>query len=214
MADLETSDPKDLDTYDYKCEAGRIRQFLWFCAGIDEQLIRRCPHSERVKAEGIGGVILATSVLAFLSGSYAFYTVFGPKISYALTPEQQAADLGSVLIAVLCGLAWALVIFNLDRFIVTSTGHGDGTEAITKQELKNGLPRIVMAVFIGICISAPLETRVFQSEINAKLEELQDEQTKIYDKGTNAGFEMKQTNLDERKRERREELQKKRDQAK
>lgn len=209
MADLETSDPKDLDTYDYKCEAGRIRQFLWFCAGIDEQLIRRCPHSERVKAEGIGGVILATSVLAFLSGSYAFYTVFGPKISYALTPEQQATDLGSVLIAVLCGLAWALVIFNLDRFIVTSTGHGDGTEAITKQELKNGLPRIVMAVFIGICISAPLETRVFQSEINAKLEELQDEQTKIYDKGTNAGFEMKQTNLDERKRERREELQKK-----
>jgi len=209
MADLETSDPKDLDTYDYKCEAGRIRQFLWFCAGIDEQLIRRCPHSERVKAEGIGGVILATSVLAFLSGSYAFYTVFGPKISYALTPEQQATDLGSVLIAVLCGLAWALVIFNLDRFIVTSTGHGDGTEAITKQELKNGLPRIVMAVFIGICISAPLETRVFQSEINAKLEELQDEQTKIYDKGTNAGFEMKQTNLDERKRERREELHKK-----
>lgn len=209
MADLETSDPKDLDTYDYKCEAGRIRQFLWFCAGIDEQLIRRCPHSERVKAEGIGGVILATSVLAFLSGSYAFYTVFGPKISYALTPEQQATDIGSVLIAVLCGLAWALVIFNLDRFIVTSTGHGDGTEAITKQELKNGLPRIVMAVFIGICISAPLETRVFQSEINAKLEELQDEQTKIYDKGTNAGFEMKQTNLDERKRERREELQKK-----
>jgi len=209
MADLETSDPKDLDTYDYKCEAGRIRQFLWFCAGIDEQLIRRCPHSERVKAEGIGGVILATSVLAFLSGSYAFYTVFGPKISYALTPEQQATDLGSVLIAVLCGLAWALVIFNLDRFIVTSTGHGDGTEAITKQELKNGLPRIVMAVFIGICISAPLETRVFQSEINAKLEELQDKQTQIYDQGTNAGFAMKQTNLDERKRERREELQKK-----
>jgi hypothetical protein len=209
MAAVETSDPKDLDKYDYKCEAGRIRQFLWFCAGIDEQLIRRCPHSERVKAEGIGGVILATSVLAFLSGSYAFYTVFGPKISYALTPEQQATDPMSVLVAVVCGLAWALVIFNLDRFIVTSTGHGDGTEKITWDEMKNGLPRIVMAVFIGICISAPLEIRVFQSEINAKLEELQAKQTEIYDQGSNAGFAMKQSNLDERKKELREELQKK-----
>lgn len=209
MSAVETSDPKDLDTYDYKCEAGKIRQFLWFCAGIDEQLIRRCPHSERVKAEGIGGVILATSVLAFLSGSYAFYTVFGPKISYALTPEQQATDLASVLLAALCGLVWALVIFNLDRFIVTSTGHGDGTEKITWDELKNGAPRIVMAVFIGICISAPLETRVFQSEINAELELRQDKQTKMLDEGSNAQFAMKQANLDGRKADLREELKSK-----
>jgi hypothetical protein len=206
MATVESSDPKDLDKYDYKCEAGRIRQFLWFCAGIDEQLIRRCPHSERVKAEGIGGVILATSVLAFLSGSYAFYTVFGPKISYALTPEQQATDPYSVLLSVVCGLAWALVIFNLDRFIVTSTGHGDGTEKITWEELKNGLPRIVMAVFIGICISAPLEIRVFQSEINAELEVRQAKQTEIYDAGSNAGFATQETNLTDRKREKAESL--------
>ncbi|MFQ6403231.1 MULTISPECIES: DUF4407 domain-containing protein [Bacteria] len=209
MAAVETSDPKDLDKYDYKCEAGKIRQFLWFCAGIDEQLIRRCPHSERVKAEGIGGVILATSVLAFLSGSYAFYTVFGPKISYALTPEQQVSDPMSVLWAIVCGIAWALVIFNLDRFIVTSTGHGDGTEKITWDELINGLPRIVMAVFIGICISAPLEIRVFQSEINAELEVRQTEQTKKYDEGSNAGFAMREADLNGRKQEKREELQKK-----
>jgi hypothetical protein len=184
MADVETSDPKDLDKYDYKCEAGWFRQFLWFCAGIDEQLIRRCPHSERVKAEGIGGVVLATSFLALLSGSYAFYTVFGPKVGYALTPEQQLFDLKSTLIAITCGISWALIIFNLDRFIVTSTGHGDGTEAITKEELKNGFPRIVMAVFIGICISAPLEIKVFESEINARLEVLQNEQAKLLDAGS------------------------------
>ena len=62
--------------YDYTGEAGPIRRFLWFCAGADSQLMQRCPHSERVKEEGIGGVVLATAVLAFLSGSYALDFVF------------------------------------------------------------------------------------------------------------------------------------------
>jgi hypothetical protein len=102
-------------------------------------------------------------------------------VNFALTPEQQQVDPLTFIFATLCGIVWALVIFNLDRFIVTSTGHGDGTEKITKEELKNGLPRIIMAVFIGICLSAPLETRVFKSEIVARLDLLQEEQAKKND---------------------------------
>lgn len=181
MSNSDAYDPKLSDTYDYSYEAGKFRKFLWFCSGTDVQLLNRCPHSERVKAEGIGGVILATAGLAFLSGSYAFYTVFGPKVNYALTPEQQHIDPLTFIFSIICGLVWALVIFNLDRFIVTSTGHGDGTEKITKEELKSGLPRIVMAIFIGICLSAPLETRVFKSEIDAALDIAQEEQAKKLD---------------------------------
>ncbi len=181
MNNSKSYDPKLDDKYDYSSEAGRFRKFLWFCSGTDLQLLKLCPHSERVKAEGIGGVILATAGLAFLSGFYAFYTVFGPKLNFALAQEQQHIDLFTSAIALVCGLAWALVIFNLDRFIVTSTGHGDGTEKITKEELKNGLPRIVMAVFIGICLSAPLETRVFKSEIDSQLEVAQITQTEKLD---------------------------------
>lgn len=181
MIKSDAYDPKLSDTYDYSYEAGKFRKFLWFCSGTDVQLLNRCPHSERVKAEGIGGVILATAGLAFLSGSYAFYTVFGPKVNFALTPEQQQIDPWTFILAIICGLVWALVIFNLDRFIVTSTGHGDGTEKITKEELKSGLPRIVMAVFIGICLSAPLETRVFKSEIEARLDYLQEQKAKEND---------------------------------
>lgn len=181
MSNSEAYDPKLRDAYDYSYEAGKFRKFLWFCSGTDVQLLNRCPHSERVKAEGIGGVILATAGLAFLSGSYAFYTVFGPKVNFALTSEQQNIDPTTYILAIICGLVWALVIFNLDRFIVTSTGHGDGTEKITKEELKSGLPRIVMAIFIGISLSAPLETRIFKSEIEARLDFLQEEKAKEND---------------------------------
>lgn len=181
MSNADSYDPKLSDSYDYSYEAGKFRRFLWFCSGTDVQLLNRCPHSERVKAEGIGGVILATAGLAFLSGSYAFYTVFGPKVNYALTPEQLHIDPMTSMLATICGLVWALIIFNLDRFIVTSTGHGDGTEKITMEELKSGLPRIVMAIFIGICLSAPLETRVFKSEIDAALDIQQETQAQKLD---------------------------------
>jgi hypothetical protein len=61
------------------------------------------------------------------------------------------------------------MIFNLDRFIVSSTGKGDGTEKITFQELVSALPRIVMGTIIGISLSAPLEIRVLKAEIDAEL---------------------------------------------
>lgn len=198
MAKAENYDPKSIDDYDYSIEAGRFRKFLWFCSGTDTQLLKRCPHSERVKAEGIGGVILATAGLALLSGSYAFYTVFGPKIDYALAPDQQQLHLTSTFIALLCGIAWSLVVFNLDRFIVTSTGHGDGTEAITMDELKSGLPRIIMAIFIGICLSAPLEIRVFKSEIDAELEVRQEIQAKKLDQDVNDKYQLDTSNLKEK----------------
>jgi hypothetical protein len=68
------------------------------------------------------------------------------------------------------GVLWALVIFNIDRFIVSSAGKGDGTEKITGSELVQAMPRLVMAVIIGVCISAPLEIRILKPEIDAQLE--------------------------------------------
>jgi hypothetical protein len=73
------------------------------------------------------------------------------------------------------GLIWSIVIFNIDRFIVSSTGKGDGTEKISWDELQQGLPRIIMAVIIGVCISAPLEIRILKPEIDAQLELEQNE---------------------------------------
>lgn len=146
---------------------GFITRLLWSCAGADGDLLERCPHSDSVKFQGMGGVVLATAVLAFASGSYAFYTIFEPKTGTALGREMHVP---TMVMAVFAGLVWGLVIFNLDRFIVSSTGKGDGSERITLAELTRAFPRLVMAILLGVGISAPLEIRVLKPEIDAALE--------------------------------------------
>lgn len=171
--DQEVYDPDKLDTYKYTTEFSKIRKFLWFCAGADSELLKRCPYSERVKEEGIGGIVLATSLLAFLSGAYAMYTVFAPKLGSALSDQQQIIDIPTLILALLFGIVWSLVIFNLDRFVVSSTGHGDGTAHITRLELWGALPRLLLATVIAISLAKPLEIRIMKSEIEAELNNIQ-----------------------------------------
>jgi len=163
----------DSETHNTKSRRGSkptpsmATHFLWFCAGADGRLLARCPTSDWVKYQSIGGIVLATTVLAFVSASYAFYTVFSPKTTTAL---QATLDTGTMIVSTLAGLVWSLVIFNIDRFIVSSTGKGDGTEKITLSEFLGSLPRLIMAVIIGVCIAAPLEIRIIKPEIDAQLE--------------------------------------------
>lgn len=152
--------------------AGPFTRFLWACAGADPSVLQRCPYTDGVKFQGVGGVVLATAVLAAASGSYAFYTVFEPKSGMALARETHFPTL---LMALAAGVVWGLVIFNIDRFIVSSTGKGDGTEKITLREFGQALPRLIMAVLLGVCIAKPLEIRILKPEIDAQLELEQNE---------------------------------------
>ena len=124
----------------------------------------------------LGGIVLATGIMAALAGGYAFYTIFQPKGS-AL---DETTDPLTVVLAIIFGFFWGLMIFNIDRFIVTSTGKGDGTEAITWEEFKSAIPRIFMGAIIAITISKPVEIRMFKTEIDIKLREKQLEQQAIY----------------------------------
>lgn len=151
---------------------GLFTRFLWFCSGADGSLLRHCPVSDWVKYQGIGGIVLATTILALVSASYAFYTVFSPKTDTALAVSK---DMSTVVFSIAAGFLWSLVIFNIDRFIVSSTGKGDGSEKISWREFQQSLPRLLMAVIIGVCISAPLEIRILKPEIDAQLELEQNE---------------------------------------
>lgn len=152
-------------TYPYVSveEVPPLRRFLWRCAGADAHLLVRSPRSDWVKFEGLGGFVLATSVLAFLSGSFALYVVFRGG---NMAPE---LDVSAMFWGLAFGLVWALVIFNLERFIVSSTGHGDGTERITWNEFTRALPRLALACLTGICLSAPLEVKILESETTAAI---------------------------------------------
>jgi hypothetical protein len=126
---------------------------------------------DRVKYAGIGGIVLCTGALAMVSGGFAFFTAFGPK-AYAMDQQEQAG-IGFLIGTVLFGIAWGLIIFNLDRFIVSSTGKGDGTDTVTWREVMQAFPRIIIALILGFAISAPLEIRILKSEIDNELDKFQ-----------------------------------------
>jgi Domain of unknown function (DUF4407) len=131
------------------------RNFLWWCAGVVPELLRLYP-SEKAKYEGIGGAVLTTGVLAFFSGFYAIYTTLATG-NYA------------ILISVVFGVLWALAIFNLDRYIVASLRKKTNPGVRWTQRLREtwvpALPRLGLAILIGITLSKPLELRLFQNAI-------------------------------------------------
>lgn len=156
----------DYQQKDYGKTMGAIMRFLWKCGGADAQILKYAPYADHIKAAGIGGVVLATTVMAMIAMGFAMHTIFGvPVASGEIDPiTGNVVTRGQWFITIPVALVWGLIIFNLDRFIV-STVKGDGTEKITWDEWKAMFPRLFMAVLIGLTISAPLETYIFKREI-------------------------------------------------
>jgi len=187
----------------------RLENFLYFSAGADRKLLAQSPYSDRVKLQGIGGVVATTGGLAFLSGSYAFYTIFSPKAGF-LSGEtvEQASSLGPVLVALFFGTVWALIIYNLDRFIVAASGSGDGTDEMTWKEWKTAIPRLLLAIAIGLVLAVPLELRIMKTEIEAALSKRQETRLDELNAQDNLRFEEARKRLDSEKTRILDEIQK------
>lgn len=143
------------DLYSYDSFGPSKRQkpdqnFLWWCAGAHQKLLRQFP-SEHTKYSGLGGVLLATFVLATLSSGYAVYSVFG---NWAWT--------------IAFALIWGLIIFNFDRFLV-STMRKYGVSR--RKQIWMAIPRLALALLIGLTIARPLELKIFEKEIAVKMQE-------------------------------------------
>jgi hypothetical protein len=166
----------------------KLMRLFWKAAGADRYILEQSTYGDQIKYVCLGGIIVATGVMAAIAGGYAFYTIFEPKGS-ALNSFQTTAgiegtydhtDLATAIKASIFGLIWGAIIFNIDRFIVTSTGKGDGTEAITRKELTGALPRLIMGAIIALTISKPVEIRMFKTEIDVALHEKQIQQQQLY----------------------------------
>jgi hypothetical protein len=155
MAQANNNHVQDDGLYSYDSFSGGKRQqkdgnFLWWCAGAHQKLLRQFP-SEHTKYAGLGGVILATFVLATLSSGYAIYSVFGNW-------------LWTIAFAVI----WGLIIFNFDRFLV-STMRKYGVSK--SKQVWMAIPRLALALLIGLTIARPLELKIFEKEIAVKMQE-------------------------------------------
>jgi len=166
-------------------KASKVMRSLWKCAGGDQYILERATYSDQIKYMCLGGIVFATGAMAGLAGGYAFYTIFSPKGSAI----KDIIDTPTIIMSIFFGIIWGLIIFNIDRFIVTSTGKGDGTEKITWDEFKSAIPRIIMGIIISITISKPIEIRMFQTEINTALHEEQLKLQKDYEIRTRKNFE-------------------------
>lgn len=125
----------------------KVISFFWFCSGADTEILKKTP-TERAKYTGIGATVFFTGVFAFLSASYALFTVFDNYFS-----------------AIAFGIVWGLMIFNLDRFIVSSMRK----EGRTGREFAMAIPRLILAVLISVVIARPLELKIFEKEIAPEL---------------------------------------------
>ncbi|MEB8345888.1 DUF4407 domain-containing protein [Flavobacteriaceae bacterium KMM 6898] len=133
-----------------------LQSFFILCSGADASILKTCSPGEQNKYAGIGATVFFTAVMAFVASSYALYTVFD-----------------NIYMSLGFGLIWGLLIFNLDRFIV-STIKKTGS---LKNEFLQATPRILLAVIIAVVISKPLEMKIFEKEINQVLLEQKNELT-------------------------------------
>ncbi|WP_223551864.1 DUF4407 domain-containing protein [Aestuariivivens sp. NBU2969] len=125
-----------------------LKRFFIICSGSDTQLLEDCSQGEQIKYAGIGATVFFTALMAFIAASYALYTVFD-----------------NLFTSILFGFIWGLLIFNLDRYIVSTikkTGN-------VIDELIQASPRIVLAIIIAAVISKPLELKIFEKEIDQVL---------------------------------------------
>jgi hypothetical protein len=118
------------------------------CSGVDRTLINTCSDGEQNKYVGMGATVFFTAIMATIAGSYALFTVF--NVWY---------------IALFFGIIWGLLIFNLDRFIISTIKKSDAKW----KEFLQASPRILLAIIIAIVISKPLEMKLFEKEINQVL---------------------------------------------
>jgi hypothetical protein len=166
----------------------KFMRLFWKAAGADQYILERSTYGDQVKYVCLGGIIIATGVMAAIAGGYAFYTIFAPKGNAiddfktveGIVGNYDPTDIPTALMSMVFGIIWGLIIFNIDRFIVTSTGKGDGTEAITRKELVGAIPRIIMGLIIALTISKPVEIRMFKTEIDVALHEKQIQQQQSY----------------------------------
>ena len=121
-----------------------LKRFFILCSGVDSDIVNGCSNGEQNKYAGIGATVFFTAIMAFIASSYALFTVFdNPYIAMGF------------------GLLWGLLIFNLDRFIVSTIKKRDNF----MDEFIQATPRIILAIIIAIVISKPLEIKIFQKEI-------------------------------------------------
>ena len=138
---------------------GRIGNGMAVLAGARADVLAAAPGS-RAKFVALGGVLLSTGGLAAVSAAFAVHMALGVWWPFALV----------------IGLGWGAVIVNLDRMVLVGMGH----DSSLKRNLVLAVPRVGLALILGIVIATPLTLQVFHKEIDAEIVQMQAERADAY----------------------------------
>lgn len=125
-----------------------MSNFLLFCSGVSRKVLDKCPESEGIKHRSIGASILFTAILAMVSSHFAFSLIFESSVTILFL-----------------SFFWGLILFNLDRYIISTLRKKDNL----LRELMQVSPRLILSMGIALVIAKPLELQIFKSEIEQAL---------------------------------------------
>lgn len=136
---------------------------MLFLSKTDTHALQSCTLETRNILNTLGGLVLVTGIMAFISSSFAIESVF----------FKYEESLLSYLTTFAVALFYAAAIMLIDRELVSmpkKTGFWPNLGSI--------LPRMVMALFIGVVIAFPLELKLQESRIEDEIRTLvKDENT-------------------------------------
>lgn len=121
-----------------------MNELLLWLSGVDRDTLRHCER-ERTKFVAMGGTVITTSAFAAVAATFTVHL-------YLYAP---------LFIAIVVGLLWGLAIMNLDRWLLISIRR----QKTAARTVMMAVPRVVLALLIGILIAEPIVLRVFEDEI-------------------------------------------------
>jgi len=118
-------------------------------AGANPDVLARA-RTDRAKYTAMGGVLLTTAGVAGVSATFALNSAVHLPLP----------------VAIVAGVLWAIVIFNLDRMLIVSITRQSGWV----RNLLAAAPRVALAVVIGAVVSVPLVLKIFEPEIHNEMQ--------------------------------------------
>lgn len=141
-----------------------IGRWLIILSGARQDVLEKY-DGERARFIGLGGAILTTACLAALAMTFALSSAV--KIPLPL--------------AIAIGLAWGVVILGLDRWLAASLPIRGG------RRFWIALPRVLLALLLGVVISTPLVLQIFKPEIDATVLDIKQERLDEFTRAQQTG---------------------------
>ncbi|QTX05705.1 DUF4407 domain-containing protein [Agromyces archimandritae] len=138
----------------------RIGDTLTTLGGARAEVLERAP-GDRQRYLAMGLVLLTTAAVSAASASFALAMALSAPLP----------------VAILIGICWGGIILAIDRMLVVGLSRQPSAWA----NVLLGLPRVALALVIGVVVATPLTLQIFDREINAEVQLMNQEAKQAFE---------------------------------